>query len=262
MLINIVSYSGNVFFRFVRYMGELSLLFGQTLQQIFTPPFKTYRILSQAKRVGPGSFFIASLVAFFIGMIMALQMAYLMLEMSAEIYIPSVVAVSLTRELAPVLTALIVAGRVGAGITAEIGTMTVTEQVDALRAFAVNPVKHLVVPRFLGLVLMLPVLTVFADLIGMLGGYVICVYKLYISPTLYFTMITEALTVKDIVTGLIKTVFFGGIIALVGCHQGLNVQRGAEGVGRSTTISVVISFILIIVADCFFTTLFYFILRV
>jgi phospholipid/cholesterol/gamma-HCH transport system permease protein len=202
------------------------------------------------------------LVSFFIGMIMSLQMAYLMLEMSAEIYIPSVVAVSLTRELAPVLTALIVAGRVGAGITAEIGSMTVTEQVDALRAFAVNPVKYLVVPRFLGLVLMLPLLTVFADLVGIMGGFVICVYKLFISPTLYFSMILDTLTVKDVVTGLIKTIFFGGIIAIVGCHQGLNVQSGAEGVGRSTTTAVVISFILIIIADCFFTTLFYFLLRV
>lgn len=262
MLTNIVSYSGNIVFRFIRYVGELTLLFGMTLYHIFTPPFKTYRVLSQAKRIGPGSFLIAALVAFFIGMIMALQMAYLMVEMSAEIYIPSVVAVSLTRELAPVLTALIVAGRIGAGITAEIGSMTVTEQVDALRAFAVNPVKYLVVPRFLGLVIMLPILTVFADLVGIMGGYVICVYKLFISPTLYFTMVTEALTVKDIATGLTKAVCFGAIIALVGCHQGLNVESGAEGVGRSTTTAVVISFILIIIADCFFTTLFYFILRV
>ena len=235
---------------------------GLTLYHAFTPPFQIHRVLSQAKRVGPGSFLIASLVAFFIGMIMALQMAYQMIAMSAEIYIPSVVAVSLTRELAPVLTALIVAGRVGAGITAEIGSMKVTEQIDALRAFAVNPVKYLVVPRFLGLVIMLPILTVFADLIGMMGGFVICVYKLNISPTLYFAMIAEALTVKDIVTGLIKTVFFGATIALVGCHQGLNVESGAEGVGRSTTTSVVISFILIIALDCFFTTLFYFIFRV
>lgn len=262
MLTNIIFYSGNIIFRFIRYVGEITLLFGRTMYHIFTPPFKTYRILSQAKRIGPGSFLIAALVAFFIGMIMALQMAYLMLEMSAEIYIPSVVAVSLTRELVPVLTALIVAGRIGAGITAEIGSMTVTEQVDALRAFAVNPVKYLVVPRFLGLVIMLPILTVFADLVGIMGGFVICVYKLYISPTLYFTMVTEALTVKDIVTGLTKTVCFGAIIALVGCHQGLNVESGAEGVGRSTTNAVVISFILIVIADCFFTTLFYFILRV
>src|SRR3990167_7492486 len=143
-----ISYSGDIVFRFIRYVGELSLLFGQTLYHTFTPPLKAYRILSQAKRVGPGSFLIAALVAFFIGMIMALQMAYQMIAMSAEIYIPSVVAVSLTRELAPVLTALIVAGRVGAGITAELGSMTLTEQIDALIAFAVNPVKYLVVPRF------------------------------------------------------------------------------------------------------------------
>ena len=262
MLNSVISYSGNIVIQFIRYVGELSLLLGKTLYHIFTPPFKTYSILNQAKRVGPGSFLISALVAFFIGMIMSLQMAYQMIAMSAEIYIPSVVAVSLTRELVPVFTALIVAGRGGAGITAEIGSMTVTEQVDALRAFAVNPVKYLVVPRFLGLVIMLPVLTVFADLIGMMGGFVICVYKLYISPTLYFTMIAEALTMKDVVTGLIKTVFFGGIIALVGCHQGLNVQSGAEGVGRSTTRSVVISFILIITVDCFFTILFYFVLKV
>ncbi len=262
MLNNIISYSGGTVFRFIRYVGELTHLTGLTLYHTFTPPFQTYRVLSQAKRVGPGSFLIASLIAFFIGMIMALQMAYQMVAMSAEIYVPSVVAVSLTRELAPVLTALIVAGRVGAGITAEIGSMKVTEQVDALRAFAVNPVKYLVVPRFLGLVIMLPILTVFADLTGMMVGVVFCVYNLYISPTLYFTMITEALTVKDVVTGLIKTIFFGATIALVGCHQGLNVESGAEGVGRSTTISVVISFILIIVMDCFFTTLFYFIFQV
>ena len=262
MLNNVISYSGSIVFRFVRYTGELSHLLGLTLYHIFTPPFQMYRVLSQAKRVGPGSFLVASLVAFFIGMIMALQMAYQMIAMSAEIYVPSIVAVSLTRELVPVLTALIVAGRVGAGITAEIGSMKVTEQIDALRAFAVNPVKYLVVPRFLGLVVMLPILTVFADIIGILGGFVIFVYKLYISPTLYFTMIAEALTVKDVVTGLVKTIFFGATIAIVGCHQGLNVKSGAEGVGKSTTASVVISFLLIITIDCFFTTVFYFIFQV
>ena len=155
-------------------------------------------------------------------MIMALQMAYLMLQMSAEIYIPNVVAVSLTRELAPVLTALVVAGRIGAGITAEIGSMVVTEQVDALKAFAVNPIKFLVVPRFWALVIMLPVLTVFADLIGIFGGFVICVSKLGINATLFVNMVIEALMVKDVVTGLIKSVFFGMIIALVGCYQGFN----------------------------------------
>lgn len=243
----------------ITYLGELSVLFWQTMCWAVTPPFKGNRFLAQAKRIGPGSFFISALVAFFVGMIIALQMAYQMVKLSAEIYIPNVVAVSLTRELAPVLTALIVAGRIGAGITAEIGSMTVTEQVDALKAFAVNPVKYLVVPRFFALIVMLPILTIFADLIGICGGYIICVYKLSISSPMYINMVLDSLTFKDIGTGLIKTIFFGMVIALVGCHQGLSVKGGADGVGKSTTVSVVRSFIMIIVTDCMFTTLFYFV---
>ncbi len=248
--------------RFFEYMGELTIIWTQTLGWIFVPPFHGRRFLEQARRIGPGSFFISALVAFFVGMIIALQMAYMMVRLSAEIYIPNVVAVSLTRELAPVLTALIVAGRIGAGITAEIGSMTVTEQVDALRAFACDPVKYLVVPRFLGLVVMLPILTVFADLIGIMGGYMICVNKLSVTAPMYFTMVIQSLAIKDIVTGLIKTIFFGMIIAIVGCHQGLTVKGGAEGVGRATTVSVVRSFIMIIITDCMFTTLFYFVFNV
>ena len=255
----IIFYSGHLVCRLIQYLGEITALFFQTLYLCAAPPFKGHRILKQANRVGPGSFFIAALVAFFVGMIIALQMAYQMVKLSAELYIPNLVAVSLTRELGPVLTALIVAGRVGAGITAEIGSMTVTEQVDALKAFAVNPTKYLVVPRFLALVIMLPLLTVFADLIGIFGGYMICVFKLDISPQMYLMMVAKAVQLKDIVTGLVKTICFGGIIALVGCHQGLTLRGGAEGVGRATTASVVISFILIIMADAFFTTMFYFI---
>ncbi|MCA9407056.1 MAG: ABC transporter permease [Candidatus Omnitrophica bacterium] len=260
-MIHVIGYSGSLILKLIQYLGEIGLLFARTIYLALIPPFKVNRLLTQAKRVGPGSFFIAALIAFFVGMIIAVQMAYQMVKLSAEIYIPNVVSVSLTRELAPVLTALIVAGRIGAGITAEIGSMAVTEQVDALKAFAVNPVKFLVVPRFLALVVMLPLLTIFADIIGIVGGYVICVYKLLISPELYFNMVAEALTAKDILTGLFKTIFFGAIIALVGCHQGLNVKGGAEGVGQSTTRSVVISFILIIMTNALFTTLFYFIFR-
>ena len=258
-MINLLTNSGTLVFRSVSYVGELSVLLWQTVLGIFTPPFKGTRFLIQAKRIGPGSFFISSLVAFFVGMIIALQMAYQMVKLSAEIYIPNVVAVSLTRELAPVLTALIVAGRIGAGITAEIGSMVVTEQVDALRAFAVNPVKYLVVPRFLALIIMLPILTIFSDLIGIFGGFVICVFKLSINASMYVNMVHDSLTMKDIATGLTKTVFFGMIIAIVGCHQGLTVKGGADGVGKATTVSVVRSFIMIIMMDCIFTTMFYFI---
>ncbi|MBF0569320.1 MAG: ABC transporter permease [Candidatus Omnitrophica bacterium] len=243
---------------FVHYAGDLTLLFGQIVTALLSTPLHSYRFLSQAKRVGPGSFFISSLVALFVGMIISLQMAYLMVKLSAEIYIPNVVAVSLTRELAPVLTALIVAGRIGAGITAEIGTMVVTEQVDALKAFAVNPVRYLVVPRFLSLVVMLPILTIFAIIIGITGGFLICFFKLSIGYHTYWSMVADSLAVKDIVTGLVKTVFFGMIIALVGCYEGLNVKGGADGVGKATTLSVVRSFILIIMFDCFFTFVFFF----
>ncbi|MDE2222313.1 MAG: ABC transporter permease [Candidatus Omnitrophica bacterium] len=246
----------------VRYVGQLSLLLGQTVASALTPPFKGTRSLIQAYRIGPGSFMISALVAYFVGMIIALQMAYQMMQLSAELYIPNVVAVALTRELTPVLTALIVAGRVGAGIAAEIGSMVVTEQVDALRAFAVNPVKYLVVPRFLGLIIMLPVLTMLSDMIGIWGGYVICVYKLHISHEMFWKMTFHALTMKDIITGLTKTVFFGGIIAIVGCYHGLSVKGGADGVGKATTTAVVRSFILIIATDCLITFVFYFLLNV
>ncbi|MEI6437943.1 MAG: ABC transporter permease [Candidatus Omnitrophota bacterium] len=262
MLQNVLTAAGTTIgvavFDLIRYIGRLNILFGQTVVSILTTPLNAYRFLSQAKRVGPGSFFISSLVAFFVGMIIALQMAYMMVRLSAEIYIPNVIAVSLTRELGPVLTALIVAGRIGAGITAEIGAMTVTEQVDALRAFAVDPVRYLVVPRFLALVLMLPILTLFAVLVGITGGFLICSLKLSINAHTYWSMVADSLAIKDALTGLLKPLFFGMIIAIVGCFEGLNVRGGADGVGKATTVSVVRSFIFIIMFDCFFTFIFYF----
>ena len=215
----------------------------------------------QAQRIGPGSFIISALVGFFVGMIIALQMAYQMVQLSAELYIPNVIAVALTRELTPVLTALIVAGRIGAGIAAEIGSMVVTEQVDALKAFAVNPVKYLVVPRFLGLIIMLPVLTMLSDVIGIWGGYVICVFKLHISHEMFWKMTFQRPDDEGYHYRTVKTIFFGMIIAIVGCHHGLSVKGGADGVGKATTTAVVRSFILIILMDCFITFVFYFLLN-
>ncbi len=249
---------GEAVLSFLRYIGQLTILFVQTLVCISSTPLNGYRFLAQAQRVGPGSFFISSLVGLFVGMIIALQMAYMMVQLSAEIYIPNVIAVSLTRELGPILTALIVAGRIGAGITAEIGTMEVTEQIDALKAFAVDPIRYLVVPRFLALVIMLPVLTLFAVIVGIFGGFLICSFKLSIDAHMYWSMVFDSLVIKDILTGLIKTVFFGMIIAIVGCFEGLNVRGGADGVGKATTLSVVRSFIFIIMFDCIFTFIFYF----
>jgi phospholipid/cholesterol/gamma-HCH transport system permease protein len=249
---------GDKIMSFLRFFAGISRLGLQTLMLMPARPFGARRVFEQAKKVGVDSFPIVSLVAFFIGMIMALQTAYIMIKMSSEIYIASIVAVSLTRELGPVITALIVAGRSGAGITAELGTMAVTEQVDALETLGSNPIKHLVVPRFLSLTVMLPILTIFANAIGIFGGYLIGVYRLGIRPSLYVNMTFQTLVYKDLYTGLIKTVFFGMIIALVACHEGLSVRGGAEGVGKATTRSVVNTFIMIIAADCFFTALFYF----
>ncbi|MDD5423360.1 MAG: ABC transporter permease [Candidatus Omnitrophota bacterium] len=252
---------GSGFMQFIRYAGGLSVLMGQTLFWIPIPPLRRKQITEQMSKIGVDSLPIVALISFFTGMVLALQSAYQMKRFSAEMYIASLVCISMTRELGPVLTALIVAGRVGASITAELGTMKVTEQIDALETLATNPVKYLVVPRFMALMIMLPLLTVFADMIGILGGYIIGVYKLGISHGLYMKNTWDPLKYKDLFTGLIKSYFFAIIICIVACYEGMTAEGGAEGVGRATTSSVVTSFILIIASDCFFTALFYFVMN-
>jgi len=241
------------------FLGGLTDLTLKTFYFIFIPPFKSERLFTQAKKAGYESLPIVSLISFFIGVILALQTAYQMQRLGSEMYIASIVALSLVRELGPVVTALIVAGRVGAAITAEIGSMQVTEQIDALQTLAVNPIKYLVVPRLIALAVVLPILTLYADIIGIFGGYLICVYKLGISSQMYLNITFDALLFKDLFTGLVKTIFFGMIIALVACYKGFNVEGGAEGVGQATKEAVVSTFILIIACDCLFTALFYFI---
>ena len=252
---------GHRFMEFVRYAGGLSVLMGQTLFWIPIPPMRRRQILEQMAKIGVDSLPIVSLISLFTGMVLALQSAYQMQRFSAEMYIASLVAFSMMRELGPVLTALIVAGRVGASITAELGTMKVTEQIDALETLATNPIKYLVVPRFLALIIMLPLLTVYSDLIGIVGGYIIGVYKLGISHGMYMQNTWHPLKCKDLFTGLIKSFFFAIITCIVACYEGMTAEGGAEGVGRATTSSVVTIFILIIASDCFFTALFYFVTR-
>jgi phospholipid/cholesterol/gamma-HCH transport system permease protein len=249
------------FKKLLYYMGGVIILFIETVFWCFVPPLRRRQIMEQLYKIGVSSLPIVFLTAMFTGMVLALQSAYQMQRISAQMYIASLVALSMTRELGPVLTALVVAGRVGAAITAELGTMKVTEQIDALETLATNPVKYLVVPRFIAMLLMLPLLTVYADFIGMLGGYLVGVFKLHISSNMYLNMTTNPLGVKDIYTGLFKSAIFAIIICIVSCYEGFRAEGGAEGVGRSTTLSVVTSFILIIAADCLFTALFYFIGR-
>ncbi|MFA5356231.1 MAG: ABC transporter permease [Candidatus Omnitrophota bacterium] len=244
---------------FMRLFGGLAYLSGQTFYWLFVTPLKRERIFEQCKKAGVDSLPIISLIAFFIGVILALQTAYQMQRMGAEMYIASIVALSMVREMGPVITALIVAGRVGASITAEIGSMQVTEQVDALEAFATSPIKYLVVPRLVALSIMEPLLTLYANLVGIFGGYLICVYKLGVSGGMYRYVTFSALLYKDLFTGLAKALVFGMIIAFVSCYEGFNVEGGAEGVGKATARAVVTMFIMIIACDCFFTALFYFI---
>ncbi len=244
---------------FMYFCGGLANLTIQTVHQTLKPPYKPGPIFEQSKKAGYDSLPIVSVVALFIGFIFALQFGYFMQRIGSEMYIASLVALAIVRELGPVITALIVAGRVGAANTAELGSMQVTEQIDALETLATNPVKYLVVPRFVALGVMLPLLTLYANIIGILGSYLICVLKLGITGRMYMNMTFSALFYKDLFTGLFKAGIFGMVIALVSCYEGFNVEGGAVGVGRATTRSVVFSFLMILAADCFFTALFYFI---
>jgi len=238
------------------------LLFN-TLYWLFFAPFRgkfigRRYIFAQMVFAGVQSLLIVFFVALFIGMVLAMQGAYQLNQLGAVKFVAALISVSMCREIGPILIALVVAGRVGSAIAAELGTMKVTEQIEALETMALNPIRFLVVPRFLALIVMLPALTIMGDLIGMIGGYIVGVYNLKINPGLYIKTNFEFLVMKDVMTGLLKSVVFGMIIALIGCYEGLNTKGGAEGVGRSTTMSVVISFILIILADAILTGIFYF----
>ena len=242
----------------VRSAGGTFILFAETVFWIFVPPLRFRAILEQMVKIGVESLPIVTLTNFFIGVVIAFQSAYQMQRVAAEIYIAALVSVSICREIGPIITGLVVAGRVGASIAAELGSMKVTEQIDALETLAANPVKYLVAPRFIALLVMLPLLTIYADAIGIFGGYLVGIFKLGLSHTLYMKMTFIPLELKDIFTGLFKTVIFAMIICVISCDQGLRVQGGAEGVGAATTRAVVFSFIYIIIADAMFTAIFYF----
>lgn len=215
-------------------------------------------IVNQMLFVGVLSIAIVFFVDIFTGIVLAMQAAYQLEKMGTVVYVASLVAISLCRELSPVLTGLVVAGRVGSAIAAELGTMKVTEQIEALETMAINPVGYLAVPRVVALFVMMPILTVLGNFSGIFGGFLVGTLSLNIDPDLYMRITYKFLELKDIYTGIIKAVVFGLIIAIVGCYEGLYTADGASGVGRATTRSVVASFILIILANCILTAIFYF----
>jgi phospholipid/cholesterol/gamma-HCH transport system permease protein len=240
----------------VEYLGGLGTLLSQTVRAAFTRPFYGSEIITQMDELGVKSVSITGITALFTGMVLALQTAYALAAFGGKMFIGQVVAVSLVRELGPVLTALMVGGRVGSGITAELGSMTVTEQVDALRSMAVDPVRRLVLPRVLAVVIMLPILTALADVLGIFGGLFISVVELQMTPSDYLNSIWNHLAIQDITSGIAKTFFFGLEVALIGCYNGLQVAGGASSVGQATTRTVVLASISILISDFFLTKLF------
>ncbi len=214
--------------------------------------------ISEMVKAGYGAVPIVAVISLFVGVILALQAAYQLRKVGALIYVANLVGVSLTRELGPVITAIIVAGRSGSAFAAEIGSMKAAEEIDALVVMGINPVRFLVVPKLMALMVMVPALTVFADGIGIFGGFLLSTAAIGIHPYGYFQQTVSALLLKDIFTGLAKALVFGIVITIVGAYEGFKVEGGAEEVGRRTTASVVASIFLVIVFDLFFTALFYY----
>jgi len=243
--------------RFLDESGRVILLFYKTLIWTFRPPFDIRNLLKQIEEVGIKSIPVVLITGTFTGMVLALQSYTGFKRFNAEAFVGTVVALSMTRELGPVLSGLMVSGRVGSAMAAELGTMQVTEQIDALYTLATNPIKYLIVPRFLASLIVMPVLTVFTDVVGILGGYLVSVKLLGSNPTVYLRRTYDYLDLEDIYIGLFKAFIFGMIIAIIGCYQGFNTQGGAEGVGKSTTRAVVLSSLLILIANYFITAMFF-----
>jgi phospholipid/cholesterol/gamma-HCH transport system permease protein len=220
------------------------------------PPLERDLWVEQLYRLGVRSLTITNITLLFTGMVLAIQTAYSLGAYGGKAFVGDIVALSVVRELGPVLTALMVAGRVGAGITAELGSMAVTEQVDALRALAANPVKKLVVPRVGALVLSLPLLTTMAIAVALFGGLLMALFEIGQTRPYYMNHVVLALSVQDIVSGVGKTVFFAFFIGVIACYNGIRATGGADGVGKATTNTVVVSSISVIISDFFLTKLF------
>ena len=247
--------------RSVAYVGGLAQLFGKSLWLLFMSPLKRGRILQRAVHeamvAGVGALPIISLITFFVGVIIALQGAYELQRLGAMQLVASLVSISITRELGPLVTAIVVIGRSGSAFAAEIGTMRVTEELDALETMALDPVAFLVVPKFLAMAVMLPWLAIWADFMGVLGGCVFGIIGANFTFGSYLIATRDALLMRDVTTGVVKSLVFGLVITAVGCQEGFSTGIGAEGVGQSTTSAVVISILLVILIDLVFTTLFY-----
>lgn len=256
MLIKLLERLGAFVIARLDALGSVVLLYGETMRQLCHRP-RLRHILAQMSHLGVDSLSIVSLTLLFTGVVLTLQTAYEFIKFGAQSTIGAVIAIAIGRELGPVLVGVVCAGRVGAAITAEISTMKVTEQIDALRVMAVSPVDYLIVPRMIACMIVVPLLTVFGDFIGVLGGWAVAVYYSGISSFLFTNSIHVYVDAYDLVGGIIKAVFFGNVIAVLGCYYGLHAPEGAAGVGRATTRTVVASIIVIFILNALLTLILY-----
>src|SRR5579872_3100014 len=241
--------------RWILHVQEYSLLCAHSITALFSPPYYVSDVLDQMDIIGVGSLPIVLLTGFFIGAVMVLQTAAQFERFGQTVLTADVVSLALVRELGPSITGLLVAGRNSSGIASELGSMVVTEQVDAMRAMGTDPTRKLVTPRMVATVLMLPLLTAMADFMGLIGGYIVAAFTLRLDPVSFWTRAINILEFSDLMQGLSKPVVYGFIVATVGCYQGLSVQGGTQGVGRATTQAVVSASVFILISNFFLTKL-------
>lgn len=256
MLLKILEAIGSFVLRRFGEIGTIVMLYGETMRALRHKP-RMRHILNQMSHLGVDSLLIVSLTLLFTGVVFTLQTADVLIRFGAQGTVGGIISIAIGRELGPVLVAVVCAGRVGAAITAEISTMKVTEQIDALRVMAVSPIDYLLVPRMLACMIVVPLLTVFGDVIGVFGGWLIAVYYEGISSYAYMNSIHVFVELFDLTGGVIKAVFFGNVIAVLGCYYGLHCPDGAEGVGRATTKTVVSSIIVIFILNAVLTFFLY-----
>ena len=255
--LDFVAWLGRMLFGACASSGRLALFCLNGLSHIFRPPFYGRMFLRALVEIGYFSLPVVALTAIFTGMVLALQSSTGLSRFSADSAVASLVVLSVTRELGPVLAGLMVAGRVGAAMAAEIGTMRVTDQIDALSTLSTNPMKYLVAPRLLAGLIALPLLVLIADVLGVLGGFIIATVKLGFNAQTYLRNTVDFVQTDDVVSGLVKAAVFGVLIALMGCYQGYNSKGGAQGVGQATTSAVVAASVLILAFDYVLTELFF-----
>jgi phospholipid/cholesterol/gamma-HCH transport system permease protein len=246
---------GEKFLAFLKELGSILIMFCRSLLLTFTPPYRIRNVIKQMEFIGVKSLFIVVLTGLFAGMVLALQSFHGLRKFGAESLMGGIVALSLAREMGPVMTSLMVNARAGSAIAAEIGTMRITEQIDALQTMAVNPIQYLVVPRIWAGILMLPLLTAISILVGIIGSYLVGVVLLNINSGVFINKMVKMVEISDLIQGMVKSIVFGLILTLIGCYKGFYTTGGAEGVGRATTEAVVITSVSILIGTYVITSL-------